>query len=76
MGASAMIGRPMMERLARVSVALVMAAILTSSVGAPYWVVKIITCIGLLTVVVQIPDTVERWRALSSQRVDEGERDG
>jgi hypothetical protein len=58
------------RNLSHVSLVLVMAAIIASSVDAPYRVVQLIVAVGLLTLVLQVPDTVEQWRAIRNRDVD------
>ncbi|MCW3047457.1 MAG: hypothetical protein JWO74_1741 [Solirubrobacterales bacterium] len=60
----------MARSLSHVSLVLLMAAIVASSVDAPYRVVQLIVAVGLLTFILQVPDTVEQWRAIRNRDVD------
>ncbi|MCW3015696.1 MAG: hypothetical protein JWO02_2788 [Solirubrobacterales bacterium] len=60
----------MARHLLHVSLGLVVAAIVAESVAAPYWVVKLIVAVGALTLILQVPDTIERWRATRNRDVD------
>jgi hypothetical protein len=45
---------------------LVWALILMGSLGAPYRLVQAVIALGAVVLVLQVPDTIERWRAIRS----------
>jgi hypothetical protein len=54
----------MSRMLLPLTVGLVWAAILMESLGAPYRLVQAGIALGVVVLVLQVPDTIDQWRAV------------
>ncbi len=65
----------MSRKLLPLTVALVLLAIVLSSMDAPYRLVQAVCVLGALTLVLQIPDTIEIVQALRDRDARQGSSD-